>query len=286
MTSDNDAELQDEKPIRQLSIIEAFPHSLYTTPIVGIFKQSKVGTASSLLRFFLESFTDQLVVIENEKPCGVLGGADIIRNMMKTPSYDFFKSTSVEQIMQNEFLMVNEKQQLSDLIQKWVQSRRAFAIIQNGLDFFAISIRTLLDIYPFLNADLTISDIPKKKTIWFTKDQPVREILNLMFENHTRRLILKNSEYYVSDRLIIETICSDLKYLHDIDNFLDMDCSVFKLEKVKMIPRHTTIPQLFKIMHVAVHPYVMCDDQVFTPFDALTILGCDDIYSKTLRVTK
>lgn len=276
--------MQDEKPINQLSIKDILPYSLYATPTIGISKQAKVWSASLMLRFFLESFTDQLVVMENNKPCGLVGGYDIIQNILKTPTNNFFESVPIERIMTNEFLVINEKQKVSDLIQKWHQSRRAFSIISKDSHFFAVSIRSLLDTYPFLNTSLTINDIPKKKTIYFTKDQSVKEILNLMLENKTRRLILKDSEFYVSDRLIIETICADLNFLSKIDNFLDMNCAVFKLEKIKKIPEHTSIPQLFEIMHYAGHPYVMCGDQVFSPFDAVMILERDDVLSNSLTV--
>lgn len=277
-------DLQDVKPINQLLIKDVLPYSLYATPIVSISKKDKVWTASTMLRFFLESFTDQLVVMENKKPCGFVGGYDVLYNILKNPTRDFFGSTLVEQIMQNDFLQINEKQNISDLIQKWHKNRRAFSIISHDSNFFAVSARSLLDVYPFLDTCLTINDLPKKKTIYFTKDQSVKEILNLMFENKTRRLILKDSEFYVSDRLIIETICTELNYLEKVDNFLEMDCSIFKLDKAKIIPEYTTIQKLCKLMNSLNHQYTMCGDQVFSPFDIIMILERDDVYYKELEV--
>src|SRR5574338_1309034 len=117
--------------LRFLSVHTALPYSLYATPIVSISKKDKVSIAATMLRFFLESFTDQLVVMENKTPCGLVGGFDIIRNILENPTHDFIQLTTVEKIMQSEFLLITKDQQISELIQKWRQSRRAFSIIQS-----------------------------------------------------------------------------------------------------------------------------------------------------------
>ena len=224
-----------KNPVNSLTLRDILPYSLFGTPIATVSKQDKIWTATAMLRFFLESLTDQLVVMDKKEPCGLIGGYDIINNVLKNPSFDLFENETVDKIMYDEFLLSSDSTKISELLQKWRQSRRAFSIIQNNSHFFAVSIRTLLGVYPFLDTDLTIHDIPKKNTIHYAKDQSVREILNLMLQNKTRRLVLENTQLYISDRIIIEKISTDLNYLYMIDDFLDMNCSIFQPAQAKII---------------------------------------------------
>lgn len=271
-----------KNPVNSLSLKDILPYSLSGTPIATILKQDRVWTATAILRFFLESLTDQLVVMDNKSPCGLVGGYDIISNVLKNPSFDLFENETVGKIMHEEFFLVSESTKVSELLQKWRQSKRAFSIIQQDSRFFAVSIRTILGVYPFLDADLTTRDIPKKKTVYYSKDQSVKEILNLMLQNKTRRLVLENTQSYISDRIIIEKISTNLNYLYMIDDFLDMNCSIFQPAYAKTIPPHITIQKLCETLYAMDHPYVIKDDQVFSPFDIIGILERDDVYAKNM----
>ena len=275
-----------KNPVNCLSLKDVLPYSLSGTPIATISKQDRVWTATAMLRFFLESLTDQLVVMDKKEPCGLVGGYDIISNVLKNPNFDLFENETVEKIMYNEFHLINDSTKVSELLQKWRQSKRAFSIIQNNSHFFAVSIRTLLGVYPFLDIDLTIKDIPKKNTIHYAKDQSVREILNIMLQNKTRRLVLENTQSYISDRIIIEKISTNLNYLYLIDDFLDMNCSIFQPAYAKIIPPHTTIQKLCETLYTMDHPYAINDDQVFSPFDIISILERDDVYAKNMMEIK
>lgn len=273
-------------PINRESLNHILPYSLYGTPVASISKQDRVWTSTAMLQFFLESLTDQLVVMDNKQPCGLVGGYDIISNVLKNPSFDLFENQTVDKIMHDEFFLVSESTKVSELLQKWSQSRRAFSILPHDSGFFAVSIRTLLGVYPFLDTDLTTRDIPKKKTVQYSKDQSIREILNLMLENKTRRLVLEGTDSYLSDRIIIEKISTNLNYLYNIDNFLDMNCSIFQPAYAKTIQSHITIQKLCETLYTMDHPYVIKDDQVFSPFDITGILERDDVYAKNMMEVK
>ena len=85
--------------ISGLTLKELLPLSLYSTPAVSIRKENKLWTATAMLAHYLESFTDSLVVTnEEEKPIGVIGGVEIIRNIFENPSSSFFDEKTVEDI--------------------------------------------------------------------------------------------------------------------------------------------------------------------------------------------
>lgn len=267
--------------MHDLTLGEVLPYSL-SIPITSISRQDKIWTASVLLRFFLESFTDQLVVMENKRPSGLVGGYDIINGILENPSSDFFENRIVDEIMHTEFDIVDHNTIIVELVQKWKQSRRAFSIITRNSDFSAISIRTLLGVYPFLDTALTIRDIPKKKIVYYTNEQSVRDIIILMLQNKTRRLLLQDTRSYISDRIIIEHLATNLNFLRDVNGFLDMNSSIFVPNTMKSIPDNTTIQDLCRIIYTSEHPYVSSGDQVFSPFDIVGILERDDVYAKTV----
>lgn len=270
-----------KRHIRDLELNEILPYSLFTTPIVPISKQDKIWVATAMLRFFLESLTDQLVVIENKTPCGLIGGYDIINNILKNPRFDLFENESVEKIMHHEITQISKTTKMNELLENWQENRRAFSIINDKSRFFAVSVRTILGTYPFMDTNLIIQDIPKKKIIHYTNDQSVKEILELMLQNKTRRLVLENTESYISDRVIIEKICTDLNYLYGIDNFLDMKCSIFQPIRAKTVPPYTTIQKLCEVLYSLEHAFIISDGQVISPFDIVSILQKDDVYAKT-----
>ena len=239
-----------------------------------------------MLRFFLESLTDQLVVLDSKQPCGLVGGYDIITNVLKNPSHDLFENQTVESIIHNELFVIKGNTKVRELLQSWSKSKRAFSIIKDKSSFFAVSIRILLGIYPFLDTDLTTSDIPKKKTIHYAKDQSVKEILDTMIQNKTRRLVLEGTSSYISDRMIIEKISTHLNYLYRIDDFLDMPCSIFQPAYAITIPSHIPIQNLCAMLYAAEHPYIIKDDQVFSPFDIIGILERDDVHAKSIEDVK
>jgi predicted transcriptional regulator len=246
-----------------------------------------VWTATAMLRFFLESLTDQLVVMDNKQPCGLVGGYDIISNVLKNPTHDLFEDHTIDKIMHPELFFIKDSTKVIELLQTWNKSKRAFSIIQKDSSFFAVSIRTLLGIYPFLDTDLTTHDIPNKKTIYYSNDQSVREILNIMLQNKTRRLVLEGTNSYISDRIIIEKISTHLNYLYGIDDFLDMSCSIFQPAHAKTISSHISIQNLCEILYTTDHPYIMKDDQVFSPFDLVCILERNDVYAKSrMEITR
>jgi hypothetical protein len=64
-----------------------------------------------------------------------------------------------------------------------------------------------------------------------------------------------------------------LNFLQNVDNFLDLTASVFKLPSPKLIPDKLTIPEVSKMMLYMKHPYVMTSDRIWTPRDILQVLS-------------
>lgn len=258
---------------------ELLPLSLSSTPAVSIRKENKMWIATCMLMHYLESFTDSLVVTgEDEKPVGVIGGREVIENIFKNPSSDFFDKTTVEQITDKNLMVISEKVTIGELLEKWKQTRRAFSIIPNSLGgYSAISGRKLLEIGANCTTDITISELPKKEVITFDHNNTLKDIIGLMLQNNTRKLILKNSNMFISDRLIIQSIAQKFDFFRNV-RFLDLKFSEsINLEEAKKISKDMNLAEVSKMMYGMTHPYIIFQDQVITPLDICMALQSDRI---------
>jgi len=265
--------------ITNKTIKELLPLSFNSTPAVSIRKENKVWIATSMLIHYLESFTDSLVVTEeNEKPVGVIGGREIIENIFKNPSSNFFDNTTVNQITDANLTILSDKTNLGELLTTWKNTRRAFSIVPNHLGgYSAISGRKILEIGVNCVTDLTISEFPRKKIQTFEKKDTVKDIMKLMLEKNTRKLLLKDTNYFISDRLLIQSIAQDYDFLRNVKFLEHKFEESLRLEEAKKISKDLNLSEISKIMYSMMHPYVIYQDQVITPWDICMMLQSDRI---------
>jgi CBS domain-containing protein len=262
--------------ISEFAIRDLLPLSLMNTPCVSIEAKSKVHEAVGLLVPYLESMSDSLVVTDKEnQPIGVIGGKEVIEKTLANPTSRTFEDTTAESIMSPNVTRVSGLTKLREIIEQWKQTGRAFSILPNTLGgYSAISARKLLEVGKTSLTEMTISELPKKKIVTFKIGAKVNDIINLMLKNRTRKVLLENTNQFISDRIIIEKIAMDLNYLRDVNNFLDMPVVGFNLEYAKVISKDIKINELASIMFGMIHPYVVFRDQVVSPWDiCLTLLS-------------
>lgn len=133
--------------------------------------------------------------------------------------------------MLRDFPQVEKEIQLNDLMQIWKNSGRAFAIIINEFgDCSTITARKLVRVGTTCETDITASSMPKKRIIRFRRDTSVGDILSMMYENKTRKLLLEDSSEFISDRLILGEISKILRFQTDIDYLYDIQANKFRLE--------------------------------------------------------
>ena len=268
-------------PIGRYSLEELLPNTLTSSPAVSVRTIDRVSEIASLLPHNLETFTDSLVVTADDKPVGLIGAIEILDGVLNNPTSAFFDDITAGQIMNKDKLTILQPgTTLSGLLQLWSQTRRAFAIIPNQYHGYSvISARKLLEIGTSCKTNMVVSTIPKKNIVVFRKEDSVRFIISSMFENKTRKLILKDTSFFISDRIIIEKITRELNCLRNIDNFLEMKADIFRLDQAKKIPSNLKINEASKIMYNMQSPYLLIEDQVITPWDIAMILSSGLIYN-------
>jgi len=247
--------------------------SLTSTPCVNVRKNAKVRVVTGMLVQYLETFTDSVVVRDDTKPIGVIGGREIIQGVLKTPTTDFFEMKQVDEITDNRLNVVSSDITLNELISLWKSVGRAFALIDMGNnDYSVISVKKLLKIGANNDVDFHISKIPKKKIVTFDKDATFGDIMKLMLENRTRKILLEGTNQFINDRIIIETI-EKMNFLLDTNNFLDIPAGIVSLEEAKVVTDDLSLSDISKIMYGMSHPLIIHEERVISPWDVCIHLG-------------
>lgn len=261
--------------ISELTLEELFPKTLTNTSCVYIDKGREVWVAVEMCAQYIESNVDSIVVQENGKALGIVGGYDILDHLRKNPTREFQYEHKVEDIMFKELPQIEKNIKLKDLIDIWKDSKRAFAVIpKESGDYSPISARKMLELGTKCKTDISISSIPKKKIVTFSQDDSLGKVIDIMFENKSRKILLENSKEFISDRTILGHISQVIKFEKEIDNFLDIPIKNLRMDYVKEIKDDIKFDQLCHIMDKMDHPFVIYNDTPITPWDVcLTLLS-------------
>lgn len=257
------------KKISELSLAEAFEDRLTNTPCAYINVERDVWVATEMLAQYLESVIDSIVVRNNDKePVGIVGGYDLLDCIVKHPTRTFQYECKVKDVMVKDFLIVDKNTKIENLAQKWKQTRRAFAITPNDFGGYSpISVRKMLELAVRAKTDILISSMPEKRVITFEADEPLGNVIQKMFENKTRKLLLEFSNQFISDRLILHEISDVLKFSPHVENLLDIPVSQIELEEAKVLKTDLKLDKLAAIMYDMEHPYVIYKDITISPWD-------------------
>lgn len=261
-----------------MTLGELFPDTLTDTSCVYIDKEREVWVATEMCAQYLESTIDSLVVWDKGKPIGIIGGYDLLDHLRKNPTRDFQYRHKIEEIMFKKFPQIEKQTKFKDLIEKWKDTRRAFAVIsKNSGDFSPISARKMLEVGTRFKTDISISSMPKKKIITFEGDEPLSKILELMFDNKTRKLLLVNSNQFISDRTILEGLSRMIKFQPKIENFLNVPVNQVTFDHIKVITEDLKFDQLCSVMNKMEHPYVIYKDIIISPWDVCLALATEEL---------
>ncbi len=268
-SSDNTRNLH----LKECTIEDILPHLLVYSSITNIDSKEKMWVATSMLARFLETFTNNLVAMENNVPAGMLGSQEVIKEFLKTPYHSFFSDFTVKQVMKNDLYVALPSTKVNDLLRKMKQTQRDFALVQNeDGDYSTISARRLLEVGILCDTRMKVSDIPPKLIPTFNRGDTIDMIITKMIQNNTEVLILENTPKFINTQIIFEKIV-ELDYLDGVDDFLDLKATALNLKSGKIISENMTIPDMCKIMLSMKHSFVMTINNVLTPWDVILAFG-------------
>ncbi|MDE1765480.1 MAG: CBS domain-containing protein [Thaumarchaeota archaeon] len=255
------------------TIEDILPHLLVYSSMATIDSKEKMWVATSMLVRFLETFTNNLVAMENDSPVGMLGGHEVLKELAKNPTHSFFSDLTVRQVMNKNLYIASPTTKVSDLLKKMQYMQRDFALVQNeDGGHSTVSARRLLEVGVLCDTRMKVSDIPAKSIPTFNRDDTIETIVKQMLQNDTEILILENTPQFVNPQIIFKKIV-ELNYLDSVDNFFDLKATALNLKNGRIISENTTIPEMCKIMLGMKHSFVMTLNNVLTPWDLVLALS-------------
>jgi hypothetical protein len=135
----------------------------------------------------------------------------------------------------------------------------------------------MLDIGMRCKTDISASSLSKSKIVTFQPNDTLGKLINKMFENKTRKLVLENSNQFVSDRLILAEISRILKFERNVESFLDIPAKQLRLDYAKTITEDLPFDYLCSLMNKMEHPYFLYKDTAITPWDVCLTLVSEDV---------
>ena len=252
---------------------DLLPYSLASSPISTVSKTDNLWIVSSMYAR-LSRTTDNLVVLDDGFPLGIIGGKEILNGILKNPTPYFFNDVLSSEIMNRKFYLDTRVAKLQKLLEQMQKIKRNFAIIQNSKQSFsAISIREILEIGALSKSNIRMSDLEERKIPSIKRDDTVEFLLKSLLREDTDLLLIENESLFIDNNIVIEKIVNDLNYLKDVENFLELNASVFKFASPKLIPEKLTISEVCKLMLYMKHPYVMTSNRIWTPHDVVKIMN-------------
>lgn len=271
-------------PIAERTLESLLPDTLTHSLCIHIDKGKDVWVATGMLVQYLESATDSIMVKEDETPIGVIGGKEILQNLLKNPTSSLFYGTKVEDIMESNPVIVTKNTKYKDLMSAWKDKGRAYAIISNEWGFYsAISAKKILEVGMRCKTNISVRDLPKKEHATFKKEDTFGSVINSMFGNRTRKILLENSNKYINDRLIIQTISEKMRHLKETEDFLNETVDIVELEEARIIFDNLKINEISAMMYDMEHPYVIYKDNIVTPWDICNIMLSPEITEYVIK---
>ena len=133
--------------ISEKSLKELLPETLTFSLCIHIEKGKEVWVVAGMLSQYLESATDSVLVLDQGNPVGVVGGKEIMENILKNPTSALFFENKVENIMESDPFTVSGDTKYGDLMNGWKKRGRAYAILKNEWNnYSAVSAKKILEI--------------------------------------------------------------------------------------------------------------------------------------------
>lgn len=256
---------------------ELLPVEIKASPISSLAKDDNLWIATSMLARVAES-SNEIVVLENDFPVGTIGVKEILKGVLKNPDFDFFDKTISSDVMNRNFYMDTRKAQLAKIIHQMTQTKRQFAIIQNRKsDYSGISVKEILEIGALCKTSITAAQEKLKKTSFCTRETSVRDIIKGLIQDDADYLLLNDENLVLDSFSIIERITTDFNFLRNVENFLDLNLSIFQFRTPKLIPERLEFSEICKLMLEMKYPYLTTSTRLWTPLDVLDCLK-DGIY--------
>lgn len=194
----------------------AFP-SLFSRSSPVVDRKSPLIITASLLRFhFIES---AVMLVEKTRPMLVgdriafVGGYSALVTLFRARPEDSYKSLfGPSDRSATAMPPVKATSSLRDLLTTFQDGGFGFTAVTDGRMHAMVGLSDVLGLYQkqVIGTDFTVGDVASR-VVEVSRQTPIRDVLKLMFERRIRRVFIRGTNDFVSDREIVTTVFSPRK---------------------------------------------------------------------------
>ena len=266
-------ETGEHKLLQECLYNDLLPQSVRSSPISSLSGEDNLWISTSMLNRVSDT-TDNVVVIEKEYPSGIISAKEILKGILKNPTLNFFNETLSQDIMNRRFYLDTRSAKLSKILSQMNSTNRTFSIIQNSkYDFTSISIREILEIGSMCSIQNIQGLEPKEKVVTCKRESSVEEIIELLVQDKIELVQLEGESLALDRQSIIQNIVAKLNFLENVDDFLELNSTIFQFQAPKLIPENLAFPEICKLMLEMKFPYLISSKRIWTPLDVMEILS-------------
>lgn len=254
-----------------LSIIEALP-KIFKRPLLHANQSDPLMTVATFLALGPQIYVDGLVVLDTNRPVGVIGGRHTIEYILYHRN-DFLKATASD-IMSRSVFPLEATRPVNDAIEVFEKTGFAFVpITLNQKVVTTLSVRDMLSLAVKSKLETPISEL-SSQAITVSNDASIGSTLELMLEHSVRSIIVcKNDKNtIINDRKILEYLVShagrEVMSSSGLDGLFQTDIAILEPVDACQVPDNMPASEAAEsLLDINTPSLLLNNGSIVTPWD-------------------
>jgi CBS domain-containing protein len=278
---DNSRSSDRNLPTTKSIMISSVLSHVFRRPYVSVSPETPLLELGTYLATGHQIYVDGLIVAQEKKLAGRIGGQHILDCLLKT-AYDDWSMVKASELMEESDSSLELDSSLNDLLELFAGTKFALApISEKGELIGSIGIRDLLPLVFESKLPAQVTAVGSTQVL-LEGDETLRTAIDTMLKKRIRNLVLSGNikgsttktDYIINDRKILEFIFSYegkkvMTGVIESDAFSNIRVDSLDLISVSHISHTETVSRAANMLRDINTPAILSEDQIITPWDVV-----------------
>lgn len=278
---DNSRSSDRNLPTTKSIMISSVLSHVFRRPYVSVSPETPLLELGTYLATGHQIYVDGLIVAQEKKLAGRIGGQHILDCLLKT-AYDDWSMVKASELMEESDSSLELDSSLNDLLELFAGTKFALApISEKGELIGSIGIRDLLPLVFESKLPAQVTAVGSTQVL-LEGDETLRTAIDTMLKKRIRNLVLSGNikgsttktDYIINDRKILEFIFSYegkkvMTGVIESDAFSNIRVDSLDLISVSHISHTETVSRAANMLRDINTPAILSEDKIITPWDVV-----------------
>jgi predicted transcriptional regulator len=278
---DNSRSSDRNLPTTKSIMISSVLSHVFRRPYVSVSPETPLLELGTYLATGHQIYVDGLIVAQDKKLAGRIGGQHILDCLLKT-TYDDWSTVKASDLMEENTSSLELDSSLNDLLELFAGTKFALApISEKGELIGSIGIRDLLPLVFESKLPAQVTTVGSTQVL-LKGDETLRTAIDTMLKKRIRNLVLSGNikgsntktDYIINDRKILEFIFSYegkkvMAGVIDSDAFSNIRVDSLDLISASHVSRTETVSRAANMLRDINTPAILSEDKIITPWDVV-----------------